>query len=155
MSFSRNRGSKGLRKRAFTGSAWLAAYRAAATLHRVYAFWHWRRWVRRQPFPVFRAGRHDWLGVILPPSTDIGDRFTAATRVVLATPLFVGPSLSSVSRIAVDLTGRGFLGHHVPAFKVVGCTRLLGWVIRPSFSVRRDGCSETEASSDIYTGAQR
>jgi hypothetical protein len=54
-------------------AAWLAVYRATATLHQVYAFWHWRRWVRRQPFPVSQAKRHDWLRAILPPSTDIAD----------------------------------------------------------------------------------
>lgn len=54
-------------------AAWLAAYRATATLHRAYAFWHWRRWVRRQPFPVSRGERQEWLQAILPPLTDIAD----------------------------------------------------------------------------------
>jgi hypothetical protein len=54
-------------------AAWLAVYRATATLHRLYAFWHWRRWVRWQPFPGSQGERHEWLQAILPPPTDIVD----------------------------------------------------------------------------------
>jgi hypothetical protein len=54
-------------------AAWFAVYRATAMLHRVYAFWYWRRCMRQQPFPVSRAGRRDWLRAILPPLPDIDD----------------------------------------------------------------------------------
>lgn len=51
-------------------AAWLAVYRATATLHRLYAYWHWCGWVRQQPFPVSRLERHHWLHTVLPQHDD-------------------------------------------------------------------------------------
>ena len=44
-----------------------AVHRAVATLHRAYAFWHWRRTVPWQPFPPAATDRQRWLQFLLPP----------------------------------------------------------------------------------------
>jgi len=48
-------------------AARLAVRRAVATLHRAYAYWHWRRTVPWQPFPVHAADRRAWTQSLLPP----------------------------------------------------------------------------------------
>ncbi len=48
-------------------AARLAVHRAVATLHRAYAFWHWRRTVPWQPFPTGAADRRRWVASLLPP----------------------------------------------------------------------------------------